>query len=209
MAIDDTTIERLLERAGRQDGSALGRLLEFHRRRLRRMVAKRLDQRLAARIDPSDVVQEALFEAELGLPEYIRARPVPFFVWLRDIARDRLTWWTRRHTTKKRDAFRDLVPTLGPSCTAPQTLVDGLVDSGTSPSGRAIRAEENARAVALLGQLGAADRRVLELRYLEGLSIAAIARALDISLSAAQMRQLRALERLRERLVARGEESRE
>ena len=107
MAIDDTTIENLLKRAGRREASAVGRLLAYHRLRLRRMVAARLDQRLAARIDPSDVVQEVLLEADRTLPEYIRDRPVPFFVWLRDIARDRLVWLTRRHTAKKRDALRD------------------------------------------------------------------------------------------------------
>ena len=52
--------ERLLEAAHSGDRSARGRLLERHRARLRRMVAVRLDRRLAARVDPSDVVQEAL-----------------------------------------------------------------------------------------------------------------------------------------------------
>jgi RNA polymerase sigma-70 factor, ECF subfamily len=171
------------------------------------MVAARLDQRLAARIDPSDVVQETLLEAERSLPQYIRERPVPFFVWIRHIARDRLVCWTRRHTAKKRDGFRDLPLGVSPSNAAAQTLFNGLVDSGTSPSGRAIRHEEGARLRDVLGQLAATDRRVLELRYLDGLSIAAIASELEIGLSAAQMRHLRALERLRERLDARGEES--
>ena len=208
MAIDDTAIEQLLERAGRHDGSALGRLLEFHRQRLRRMVAARLDQRLAARMDPSDVVQEVMLDAERGLPEYIRDRPVPFYVWLRDIARDRLVWFTRRHTAKKRDAFRDRRFKATPSGASAQTLVDRLVDTGTSPSGLAIREEEKARVLTLLGRLEAADRRVLELRYLAGLPIAAIASVLAISLGAAQMRHFRALERLRERLDEPGEESR-
>jgi DNA-directed RNA polymerase specialized sigma24 family protein len=149
-----------------------------------------LGQRLAARIDPSDGIQEALFEAERGLPDYIRDRPVPFFVCLRTIARDRLVWWTRRHTAKKRDAFRDLALGFRASDAAAQTLVDRLVDSGTIPSGCAIREEERARALALLGRLGAADRRVLEPRYLDGLSIAEIASTLGIGLGTAQMRHV-------------------
>ena len=147
------------------------------------------------RIDPSDVVQEVLLDAQRELPAYIRDRPVPFFVWLRDIARDRLVWFTRRHTAKKRDAFRDLPLGVSPSGARAQTPVDRLVDGGTSPSGLAIREEERALALALLGRLEAADRRVLELRYLEGLPIAAIAAVLEISPSAAQMRHFRALER--------------
>jgi RNA polymerase sigma-70 factor (ECF subfamily) len=52
--------EQLLEAVQRGDDSARGRLLARHRRRLRKMVTLRLDRRLAARVDPSDVVQEAL-----------------------------------------------------------------------------------------------------------------------------------------------------
>jgi RNA polymerase sigma-70 factor (ECF subfamily) len=200
VGIDETSIEDLLERAGRSEQSAVGRLLEYHRRRLRRMVAARLNQKLAARIDPSDVVQEALFEAQGRLPEYIRQRPVPFFVWLREIARDRLVGWVRRHTAQKRNAFRDLSMSGSSSGAGGQTLVDSLVDSGTSPSSRAIRAEERALTLGLLNQLAPADRRVLELRYVDGLPIAAIASALGIGVGAAQMRHLRALERLRKLL---------
>ena len=206
LAIDDTTVESLLDRARREDRSAVGRLLEIHRQRLRRMVAARLENRLAARIDPSDIVQDALLEAERELPKYIRERPVPFFVWLRAIAHDRLVWWTRWHTAKKRDVFREQALKVSPSNARAQTHVDGLVDSGTSPSGRAIRAEERERILELLCRMGPADRRVLELRYLDGLSIAGIASVLEIGLGAAQMRHLRALERVRKLLDAPGEE---
>ena len=55
--------EQLLDDARRGDPSARGRLLDRHRDRLRRMIAVRLDRRLAARVDPSDVVQETLRSA--------------------------------------------------------------------------------------------------------------------------------------------------
>ena len=48
------------------------------------MVAVRLDRRLAARVDPSDVVQEALADAApRPLDDYLRDRPLPFYPWLR------------------------------------------------------------------------------------------------------------------------------
>jgi RNA polymerase sigma-70 factor (ECF subfamily) len=59
--------EHLLDSASRGDAQARGRLLERHRPRLKRMVAVRLDRRLAARVDPSDVVQEALTDAAAQL----------------------------------------------------------------------------------------------------------------------------------------------
>ena len=56
---DESQIDALLSDAARGDASAVHSLLEQHRDRLRRMVAVRLDRRLASRLDPSDVVQEA------------------------------------------------------------------------------------------------------------------------------------------------------
>src|SRR5438128_559367 len=89
--------EQLLEAVSRGDAQARGRLLERHRPKLRRMVAIRLDRRLAARVDPSDVVQESLAEAAARLDDYVRDRPLPFYPWLRRIASDRLADASRRH----------------------------------------------------------------------------------------------------------------
>ena len=60
---DSAATERLLEQVDRGDPSATGELMQRHRDRLRRMVAFRLDARVSARVDASDVVQEALAEA--------------------------------------------------------------------------------------------------------------------------------------------------
>jgi DNA-directed RNA polymerase specialized sigma24 family protein len=62
------------------------------------MVAVRIDPRLAARVDPSDVVQETLTEAHRRLDDYLAARPVPFYPWLRQLVRDRLADLHRRAT---------------------------------------------------------------------------------------------------------------
>ena len=56
----DTDELDLLRAAESGDDAAGQRLLARHRDRLRQMVAVHLDRRLAARVDPSDVVQEAL-----------------------------------------------------------------------------------------------------------------------------------------------------
>ena len=68
MTAPDT--EALLRAAGDGDAAAREQLLARHRDRLRRMVAVRLDGRLAARVDPSDVVQEALIEADRKLERH-------------------------------------------------------------------------------------------------------------------------------------------
>jgi RNA polymerase sigma-70 factor (ECF subfamily) len=79
MASQKPDTDELLRRADEGDASAAGELLGRHRARLRQMVAVRIDPRLAARVDPSDVVQEALAEATQKLPDYLRHRPLPFY----------------------------------------------------------------------------------------------------------------------------------
>jgi RNA polymerase sigma-70 factor (ECF subfamily) len=198
MAIDDPETEHLLRRAGKDDGSAVGRLLERHRQRLRRIIAGRIEPRMAARVDPSDIVQEALLDAGRKLPSFARARPMPYYPWLRRLALERLVRWRRSHLgARKRDAVRE--EPQRPD--RPAALADRLIDDGTSPSAHAIRAEERQRTRAVLDRLAPPDRRVLVLRHLDGVSFAEIAAEMGITEAAARMRHLRALERF-ERLLA-------
>ena len=44
----------------------------------------RMDRRLTARLDPSDVVQEALADGVRDLPDYLTTRPMAFYPWLRN-----------------------------------------------------------------------------------------------------------------------------
>ena len=79
MAEDEATME-LLRRAGHGEREALDQLLGRHRVRLRQMIAVRMDVRLSARIDPSDVVQETFVEAAQKLPEYAGELRSPFYL---------------------------------------------------------------------------------------------------------------------------------
>src|SRR5258708_5068362 len=105
---DDTDTETLLRRAGDGDTDACGRLLARHQDRLRRLVGFRLDRRLAARVDPSAVGQDALANAARHLDGYLRDRPLPFYPWLRQIALERLVELYRRHVVaQKRSVTRE------------------------------------------------------------------------------------------------------
>ena len=59
MAPEASNLDELLRRAEAGDERAKSDLFTLYRQRLRTMVRLRLDRRLAGRIDPSDVVQEA------------------------------------------------------------------------------------------------------------------------------------------------------
>src|SRR5437870_4455527 len=87
----DTVQEnKLLEASLNGQSDAFDRLFALHREYLKRIIAMRLDPRLKARLDASDVVQETQIEAMRRLPRYLRDRPVPVRLWLRQIAYDKV-----------------------------------------------------------------------------------------------------------------------
>jgi RNA polymerase sigma-70 factor (ECF subfamily) len=189
--------EELIERANRGDSSARQQLLGRFRDRLCRMVALRLDRRLAARLDPSDVVQEALLDAAGQLSDYLRERPLPFYPWLRRFAWEHLVKLHQRHlAARKRSVTRERQQVLALPDDSALELVQRLTAPGTSPSNHLLREEMRGRVRAALAQLPEDYREVLVLRYLEQLSVSDIAAVLGISQGAVKMRRTRALERL-------------
>src|SRR3954470_10293252 len=101
-------LENLISAARHGDEGARQQLLELHRAHLRKMVSVRLDPRVGARIDPSDVVQETLFEASRRLDDFLAKRPLPFSAWLRQLPSERLIDTHRRHVmSQKRSVSRE------------------------------------------------------------------------------------------------------
>src|SRR6185436_2767405 len=115
----------LLRAAESGDGTAVRQLLARHRSRLRQMVAVYLDHRLAARVDPSDVVQEALADAARGLSGYLRERPLPFYPWLRQFAWQRLLQLHRHPIRARRRSVEREVPW---DLALPDRSADALAD---------------------------------------------------------------------------------
>jgi RNA polymerase sigma-70 factor (ECF subfamily) len=182
-------------------------LLDRHRHRLKRMVAVRMDPQLNARFDPSDVVQDVLAEAARKLPDYASSISIPFYPWLRRIARDRLIDLHERHVrAQKRSVAREGPPYLGLPDESAMHLAEQMVARGTSPSGGVLREELRTRVRSALEELDPADREILVMRHLEQLQVNEIASLLGVSEGAVKMRRLRAAERLRELLEGNTEE---
>jgi RNA polymerase sigma-70 factor (ECF subfamily) len=191
--------EELLALAAAGSDEAMQKLFLRHRERLRRMVAARVDPRLAARFDPSDVLQDAWLDAFRKLPRYLEERPLPFYPWLRRLTLERLAELHRRHViARKRDPRFEVSLNDEVSDASAWQLAERLSASGNvCPGAQAIREEANQRVREALARLRPDDREILILRYLEQLSTDETAAALGISESAAKMRHLRALERIR------------
>jgi RNA polymerase sigma-70 factor (ECF subfamily) len=195
----DTELHTVLAKAASGDADAVRTLLDMHRYRLRRMIASRLDRRLASRLDPSDIVQETLGDAARRLEEYLRDRPLPFYPWLYRLASDRLAQTHRNHiwSTVRAVGREHGIDALSPEDVTSVPLVDRLAADDTTPGCRMDREERRLLLDAAVARLAEADREILGLRYLDQLGFEEIAALLEIKLSAAKMRHLRALERLR------------
>jgi RNA polymerase sigma-70 factor (ECF subfamily) len=200
-APDSEATDDLLRQVLAGDRAAFDRLFSRCRPYLRRVIGLRMDPRLRPRLDPSDVVQEAELEAFRRLADYLERRPMPFRLWLRKTALERLLMAQRSHLQAARRAVGREAPQPDRSSLE---LVRQLLAAGSSPSQRLDRAERARRVTAALAQLGETDREVLVMRNLEGLSNQETAEALQIEPAAASQRYGRALLRLRTLLVENG-----
>jgi RNA polymerase sigma-70 factor (ECF subfamily) len=185
--------QRLLQQVRTGDRQAFEQLLAQHRAYLRQFVELRLDPKLRSRADPSDVVQEAQIEALRRLDAYLEQEPMPFRLWLRQLAHDRLLMMHRRHIKAARRA-------VGQEVALPERssllFAQQLLASGSTPSQKLDQQELARRVREAVAQLPEADREVLLMRTFEGLSFEEVGYLLDIDPATARKRHGRALLRL-------------
>lgn len=192
----DTT-QALLDRAVQGDGDARSELLGRYRGALRRIVASRLDGRVSARVDASDIVQDTLAEASRRLDDYLRDPPMPFLDWLRLLAGQRVAKAHRSHLgSQRRSVARETRP-AGARDDLSDAMARVLTTDDTSPSNRMVRQEQLERTRAAMDGLSPHDREVLTLRYIDQCSPAEIAPVLGLTEAGVKSRLLRALLRVR------------
>ena len=195
METESAEIRELLSGAAKGDRSAIEALFALHRDELRRAVALRLDDRLAPRCDASDVVQQVCLEAARRLPDFLGRQEIPFRLWLRGLARDKLIQLHRRHLAADKRAAAREIPALPVDSSA--DFVRGVLDRELSPSQALIATELAERLRIALGELDDDERELILWRHFEQLSNGEVAALLQINDAAASKRYVRTLEKLR------------
>jgi RNA polymerase sigma-70 factor, ECF subfamily len=207
--IREPDTEELVRQARGGDPNAASRLIDRHRARLRRMVAVRMDPRLVSRLDPSDVVQEALLEAHRQLPAYLRGSPMAFYPWLRQIAWNRLVDLHRRHVlARHRSVNREVSLDRHIDDLSADRLAGLLLSRESGPLSRMLREEFRYRVHDAIAGLPAEFREVLILRQLEQLTIGEISTVVGVPEGTVKSRHFRALAALRELLEERSRDRR-
>jgi RNA polymerase sigma-70 factor (ECF subfamily) len=198
---DSAETRRLLDQVRTGDRHAFEQLLAQHRAYLRQFVELRLDLKLRPRVDPSDIVQEAQIEALRRLQGYLDQAPMPFRLWLRQLAHDRLLMMRRRHVKAARRTVDQEVALPDRSSLL---LAKQLLAGGSTPGQQLDQQELAQRVRQAMAQLPDADREIVLMRTFEGLSYDEMGYLLEIEAAAARKRHGRALLRLHKLLTAAG-----
>jgi RNA polymerase sigma-70 factor (ECF subfamily) len=180
------------------------RPLEDYRAYLRLLARTQLGPRLQAKLDASDVAQQAILQAHQAQEQFRGTTEAEKLAWLRAILANVLAAAIRRFEAKAREIGRErsLEGDLELSSSRLECL---FAADQTSPSQRAVRCEELLRLAAALTRLPEDQRQVVELHHLKGLTVADVAEQMGRTRAAVVGLLFRGLKKLRQ-LLREGEE---
>jgi RNA polymerase sigma-70 factor (ECF subfamily) len=145
---------------------------------LRLLARLQIDQRLQAKLDASDVVQQALLQAHENRDQFRGQTESEMAGWLRTILANALAAAVRRFAAEARDLARER--SLQDSLAQSSARIEGwLAAEQSSPSERVMRVEELVRLARALAQLPEDQREVIELHHLKGWPVAEVAEAMQ------------------------------
>ena len=181
------------------DRSRRLRPIEDHRDYFRLLVRLQMGSRLRAKLEASDIVQQAILQAHERRDQFRGATEGEWLAWLRAILANALAAAARRFETQARDPGRER--SLEAELERSASRLEGLLAADqTSPSERVVRGEELLRLNQAMAGLPEDQRRVVELHYLKGLPVAEVADRIGRTRPAAVGLLFRGLNRLRELL---------
>ena len=182
-------------------GPALETLLASNRQALVAMIGRRIPRQLAAIASAEDLAQEVSLEAIRSVGEFRPREDDSLRRWVCRIARHRVCDLIKSQRRLKRAAC---VATGARAEDGDPAPLDNVAGSAACPAGAAARVEDVAAVRGALLSLPDAYRRAVEMRYLEGLSVAETAARLGRTPRAVQMLCNRGVKRLRRELAPDG-----
>ena len=201
---EQSQTEKWITSAQQGDRLALAKLLTTCHPRLRSRAAAGMDAAMRARTGPDDILQVVYMDVARQIHQFESRGPGSFLNWVHAILNNKLIDARRAAHCQVRDAGRE-IRAHGADDDSYWNLLDGLYAESGTPS-RVVRREEALGAlVSCLTELSEMHRQVIQLRFLEGLSVDQVAARLGKSNAAVVALSKRALEALRRAMDRLGE----
>jgi RNA polymerase sigma-70 factor (ECF subfamily) len=160
-----------------------GATLERYRGYLRLLARTSVDRRFQARLEPSDLVQQALLNAYQRRDQFRGSTEAELACWLRQVLVNQVSDAIRGLGRHKRDVSRER--SLQAHVEESFSRVDQWLAAGqSSPSVGAAKAEEKLRLADAVHELPADQLQAVTLHYLHGCTLAEVAKELDRSRAA-------------------------
>jgi RNA polymerase sigma-70 factor (ECF subfamily) len=191
----NTSTQGWIEQAVRGDRLAFQKLILLHHARLLALARRRMSADVRSRLEPDDLLQQVYADAMLKIDRFEDRGEDSFFSWLARILDSKLIDAQRRIHARARAVAREAAPPRQPSAFA--SLVQRAAVDSMTPSRVFARRESEALLHAALAGLSDDHRRILELRFIRGLSLARASEEMGRTPAAVQMLCARALRSLR------------
>jgi RNA polymerase sigma-70 factor, ECF subfamily len=198
----DPDVAQLIRLARRDDPAAVDHLLAAYRNYLKVLAQVWVTPSDPARMEASDLVQEALLKAHQRFGQFRGQTEEELTAWLRRILARHVVDVVRRNQAAARQPSREqsLENLINGSATALQNLA---VQSGSSPSEHAQRRELGVILADALADLPDLHRQAIVLRSLKELPWSEVAEQMNRSISTVRMLWVRGLSELRTNLEER------
>jgi RNA polymerase sigma-70 factor (ECF subfamily) len=157
----------------------------------------KLTPALRAKVSSSDVVQQTLLQAHQHLDQFQGRSEAELAAWLRQILVRNLIDTLRKYRARARDIAREQ-PLEAEAEKSSQYLERWLATEESSPCRQVMHEEQLFELAAALGQLPEEQRIVVDLKHLQGWTVAEICSQVDKSEAAVAGLLRRGLRRLRE-----------
>ncbi|TWT96076.1 ECF RNA polymerase sigma-E factor [Botrimarina colliarenosi] len=192
--------EALVGRAVQGDQAALETLLVGRHDQLLRFIERSVPANLQAKVAADDLLQQTYLQVFKSIGSFESKGPGAFFAWLKTIASRKLIDATRSRG-REQLAKQAGAPAGSASQSGYQSLMGAVAEGGPGAGTLAMSGELRGAFQVALANLPDNYREIVQLRYLDDLSLEEVAERLSVSTGAARGLCHRARQALRDEIM--------
>jgi RNA polymerase sigma-70 factor, ECF subfamily len=196
---DSSETQVLITKARKGHEESVRRLLVLYHPRLRARLLRKMDPTMRSKIEPEDILQQVYLETFRAIEHFDYQGKDSFLRWMYAILDRKLIDEHRAMRADRRDVRREVKPSANSNqqTTYVDLMARVMADVGT-PSQVVRKSESLGVLSACVATLPEHYREVIQMRFIEGMAVAEVAKRLDRSIGSIHMLCHRALRQLRE-----------